>query len=121
MIKSERESSRFVQQKSYYLSKYCLKRYVLRLVLKAGREGLWRREKEKEFQIWAAEKHLHVAAFRTSALQCWFAFDRRSVTWLCIYEVDVFVVQHSALHLHGSASRHNMRSVGEPGPSTHTT
>ena len=35
VIKSKRESSRFVQQKSYYWSKYCLKRYVLRLVLKA--------------------------------------------------------------------------------------
>ena len=39
VIKRERERvrSRFVQQKSYYWSKYCLKRYVLRLVLKAGR------------------------------------------------------------------------------------
>ena len=36
----ERESSRFVQQKSHHWSKYCLKRSVLRLVLKAGREGL---------------------------------------------------------------------------------
>ena len=36
----ERESSRFVQQKSHYWAKYCLKRSVLRLVLKAGMEGL---------------------------------------------------------------------------------
>ena len=37
--RAERESSRFVQQKSYNWSKYCLKRYVLRLVLKAARDN----------------------------------------------------------------------------------
>ena len=40
----------------YYWSKYCLKRYILRLVLKAGKEGLWQSERRRQFQICAAEK-----------------------------------------------------------------
>ena len=38
VIKSERESSRFVEQKSYYWSKYYLKREVLKVSFE-GREG----------------------------------------------------------------------------------
>ena len=56
VMESKRQNSRFVQQRLYYWSKYCLKRSVLRLVLKAGREGLWRRVKGREFQICAAKK-----------------------------------------------------------------
>ena len=40
VMESKRENSRFVQQRIYYWSKYCLKWSVLRLVLKAGRDGL---------------------------------------------------------------------------------
>ena len=53
---SRRENPRFVQQRIYSWSKYCLKRSVLRLDLKAGREGLWRTAKGREFQTCAAEK-----------------------------------------------------------------
>ena len=56
VIGSQRENSRFVQQRTYYWSKYCLKRSVLRLDLKAGREGLCQTAKGREFHTWAAEK-----------------------------------------------------------------
>ena len=38
VVKSKRESAWFVQQKSCYWSKHCFKRWVWRLVLKAGRD-----------------------------------------------------------------------------------
>ena len=47
VLESERENTRSVQQKSYW-SKYCLKRYVLRLALKAETEGRAVTESERQ-------------------------------------------------------------------------
>ena len=45
-----------MRQRINYWSKYCLKSYVSRLVLKAGEEKLWQRTKGRGLQICAAEK-----------------------------------------------------------------
>ena len=43
----KRDNSKIVHQRMRYWSKYCLKRFILRLVLKAWKEGLWQREKKR--------------------------------------------------------------------------
>ena len=44
------------ENRSYYWSKYCVKRWVFRPVLKVDRERLWPRAKGREFQVCTAEK-----------------------------------------------------------------